>query len=71
MSDIGNVTVFNPPQTRIYTFPNKRIKIKNIIELVVRDSGTHRLKTQNNHLHIVPIGWVHIEIITPKKDWTI
>lgn len=71
MADIGNATVFNPPQSRIYTFPNKTVKIKNIVELVVRDSGTHRLKTSNGKLHIIPEGWVHIEITTPKKDWTV
>ena len=71
ISDIGNPVVFEYPQKRIYTYPKKKIKIRKITELVVRDSGTHRLKTKNGHLHILPSGWLHIEICTAKKDWTV
>lgn len=48
---------------RIYYFPNNAIVVLNeIIELTVSESGTHYLKTRDGKLHIIPIGWIHIEI---------
>jgi hypothetical protein len=55
---------------RIYYFPGgNKVQLKNVTELIVRDSGTHRLKTADNKLHIVPIGWIHIEI--DESEWTV
>lgn len=48
------------------------IVIENVIELIVRESGTHRLKTVvdgQTKLQIMPAGWLRIEI--EDKDWTI
>lgn len=57
---------------RAYDFgPFGKIELENVIELVVRDSGTHRLKTADGHLHIVPEGWIHIEIEDEIKEWTL
>ena len=63
MADIGNVTLFNPPEKkRVYYFPNDEyVVLKEVIELVVRPSGTHRLKTTDGKSHIIPTGWIHIE----------
>lgn len=48
---------------RIYYFPNNAIVVLNeIIELTVSESGTHYLKTRDGKLHIIPTGWIHIEI---------
>lgn len=55
---------------RVYNFPNgEKVELKNVIELVVRSSGTHRIKTNDNKLHIIPTGWIHIEI--DEKEWTV
>lgn len=55
---------------RVYFFPNdEKVILKNIVELVVRESGTHRIKTNDNKLHIIPSGWLHIEI--DETEWTI
>lgn len=57
-------------QDRIYTFPVGKVELKNVIELIIRPSGTHRLKTADKKLHIIPTGWIHIEINSPK-DWVV
>lgn len=56
---------------RVYHFPKgDRVVLRNVFELVVRPSGTHRLKTKDKKMHIVPTGWIHIEILSPK-DWVV
>lgn len=48
---------------RTYHFPDGQgIEFENIIELIVHDSGTHRLKTNDGRLHIVAPGWLAITI---------
>jgi hypothetical protein len=71
MSNIGITTKLEPKEnSRTYYFPDgSKVELKGIIELTVRDSGTHRLKTEDGKLHIIPTGWNHIEIET--TDWTI
>lgn len=70
MIDIGKAIKLTE-QTRTYYFPNnEQVKLMNVVELIVRDSGTHRLKTADNKLHIIPIGWLHIEI-EDKGEWTV
>lgn len=69
MADIGNVIKLNEKQ-RIYYFPGgDKVVLNDIIELVVRESGTHRIKTADNKLHIIPDTWIHIEI--NASDWTV
>lgn len=49
--------------SRTYTFPGgEKIVLKDVTHFLARDSGTHRLKTHDGRLHIVPAGWLHIEI---------
>lgn len=58
---------------RVYDYGLGKIAtLKNVVELVVKKSGDHRLKTADGKLHIVPPGWIHI-IITDneRKDWTV
>jgi len=62
-------------QTRTYYFSNnEKITLTNVFEVKVSASGTHRIKTKKPDgkilLHIIPTGWLHIEIDTPKQDWT-
>lgn len=48
---------------RVYTFPNnEKITINNVTHFLARPSGTHRLQTADGKLHIVPAGWLHVEI---------
>lgn len=56
-------------QKRIYTFPTNTVILNGVTELIVRPSGTHRLKTLDGKLHIIPTGWVHIEI--DSKEWKV
>lgn len=69
MSNIGSPIQLKESK-RTYFFPNnERVVLEQITELIVRDSGTHRLKTADNKLHIIPNGWLHIEI--DESDWTV
>lgn len=58
------LTELNPPeQSRAYTFPNGEVvRLHNVTHFLARASGTHRLKTADGILHIIPTGWLHIEI---------
>lgn len=59
--------------SRIYDFGlGKLVKLEKVVELIVRDSGNHRVKTADGKLHIISTGWIHIEITdNKKKDWTV
>lgn len=53
----------NPPEvSRTYDFGAWTVYLENVTHLLVRDSGTHRLRTADGNLHIIPTGWIHIEI---------
>jgi len=58
---------------RIYTFPNNNIIVlENVTELIVSESGNHRIKTKSDEeisLHIIPTGWIHLEI--KESEWTV
>ncbi len=55
--------------SRVYTFPGgDKITLKDVTHVAVRPSETHRLKTADGKLHIVPTGWLHVEI--GAEDWT-
>jgi hypothetical protein len=50
-------------KTRTYTFPGgEKIALTNVTHFLARDSGTHRLRTMDGMLHIVPVGWIHVAI---------
>lgn len=61
------LTKLNPEErSRTYTFPNgETVTLANVTHFLARESGTHRLQTADGKLHIVPVGWVHIEIDSP------
>ena len=58
---------------RRYTFPNDQfITINKPRALSVSDSGTHRITTEEpSRLHIIPPGWLHIEIESEVGKWEI
>lgn len=60
--------------TRIYTFAlGMRVVLENVVEVAATPSGMHRVKTRHNGkttLHIIPAGWIHIEIETPSGEWS-
>jgi hypothetical protein len=64
------VKLSSPEKVRYYTFPNgESVTLYNVVEFGARPSGSHRLKTKDGNLHIVPTGWIHIEIIA--DDWSL
>ena len=66
----GNATALEEKE-RTYKFPKGEfVHLQDIKELIVRPSGTHRLKTGDGRLHIVPKGWIQISIVSPK-DWAV
>jgi len=69
MENIGKGTKLNEKQ-RIYYFPGgDKVVLNEVIELLVRESGTHRIKTADKKLHIIPNNWIHIEI--DDSEWTV
>jgi len=69
MSTDGITTALNE-STRTYLFASRNIGFQNVTELIVRASGTHRLKTADGKLHVVQPGWLAITIEDEKKEWT-
>lgn len=57
-------------KSRKYTFPGGDIvELNEVTELAFGSSGTHRIKTADKKLHIIPKGWIHVEI--DEENWTI
>lgn len=57
-------------RSRTYTWPDEFVlTLSNVTHFQASDSGTHRLKTADGKLHIVPVGWRHIEI--DADGWTL
>ena len=71
MAGKPEMTELNPVEAkRTYTFPgDEKIVLENVTHFAMRPSGTHRLKTGDGKLHIIPFGWLHIEI--EADDWTL
>ena len=58
-------------QKRVYHFPGgETVILENVTELKVSASGNHRLKTADKKLHVIPTGWLHIEIYD-EAEWTV
>ena len=48
---------------RTYHFPGGDIVVLHgLVEIIVRESGSHRVKTADGKFHIIASGWIHIEI---------
>ena len=54
--------------SRTYHFPNGSVTIYGGCEINVSEDGTHRINTHNNKKHIIPTGWIHIELVA--DEWT-
>lgn len=69
MTNIGDVVKLKEKQRIYYFSGGEKVVLNEVIELIVRDSGTHRIKTADKKLHIIPTGWIHIEI--DESEWTV
>jgi len=57
---------------RVYDYGDGRtVTLRNVTELVVRKSGTHRITTADGKLHVIDKGWVAIHIDDSGKPWTV
>ena len=63
------ITLDPAETTRTYHFPNGEKVVLNDVTHFLNRPTNHRLKTYDGKLHIVPTGWIHIEI--EAADWTI
>ena len=57
--------------TRVYDFGDRQVRLDDVRELIIRDSGTHRVRTGDGQLHVISPGWLAIHIDDGGKDWTI
>ncbi len=56
-------------QNRKYTFLNgATIYLEGVVSINVSKSGTHRINTKDGKKHIIPTGWVHIEL--DADEWS-
>ncbi len=54
---------------RVYTFPNQEsVIVPQVRDLRISATGNHKLITEDGRLHLVPKGWLHIEI-NSDKGW--
>lgn len=54
---------------RIYFFEEgQTVVLEDTTELVINESGSHRVKTVDGSLHIIPNRWEHI--LVDGKEWT-
>jgi hypothetical protein len=54
---------------RTYTYPGgHKVILQNVTELIVSESGTHRLKADGG-LYIQPVGWISIHI--DAEGWVV
>lgn len=55
-----------PERKRTYFYPVDgyvyAIELENVVEVCVRPSGSHRLKTADGQFHILQPGWLHIKL---------
>lgn len=70
---IEMVKLSAPERSRTYVFAIKgggfvNVNLMNVVAVCVRPSGTHRLETANGRKHIVPPGWLRIEL--DVDEWT-
>lgn len=57
---------------RVYDFgAGRTVTLTDVRELIVRDSGTHRVTTADGRLHIIAPGWLAIHIDDHGRDWTV
>lgn len=57
---------------RTYVYPvGDFIEVVGVRELVVRPSGTHRLKVESGELIIMAPGWQAIVIEDESEEWTV
>lgn len=57
-------------QSRRYVFPNGEVvELWGVVGINVSKSGTHRINTKDGKKHIIPPGWLHIEMDI-DGDWT-
>tara|TARA_R110002051_G_scaffold60546_9_gene110942 strand:+ start:54563 stop:54805 length:243 start_codon:yes stop_codon:yes gene_type:complete len=65
----GEVTVLDET-LRTYKFPVGTVEIHDVVELIVRPSGTHRLRDAAGKLHVIRSNWIAIEIVDKSEQWT-
>lgn len=71
-NNIGKIiTIYPPERKRIYHFPNGDRILNNVCELIIKPSGIHNLKTVDGKYHIIPTGWIEIEIELDIDGWTL
>jgi hypothetical protein len=50
-------------RSRTYHFAEgKSLTVHNVVEVCVKSSGTHRLRTEDGRLWVIPAVWLGIEL---------
>ncbi|AEO93481.1 gp222 [Bacillus phage G] len=72
MDNVTPIKLNEKKRTYKYVRDGKIVEVilENVIELIVRESGSHKIKTSDGKLHYLPSDYIHIEIEDDKKEWT-
>jgi hypothetical protein len=63
------VLEFNPPESRVYNFPNgEKVCLYDIVRIIISESGLHYVEHIDSYSHeidkiIVNSGWISIEVV--------
>jgi len=71
MAEIEGTTTTLKERQRRYIFADREIVLDEVIELTVRPSGSHRVKTSDGRLHVIATNWLAITITDESHDWTV
>lgn len=71
MAELDGTTTHLNETSRTYRFGGADITFNNVVELTIKPSGSHRLKTADGQLHIVRGTWLAISIVDETADWTV
>lgn len=56
--------------SRVYQYSNREVPLKDVRELIVSNSGNHRITTTDGILPVIAPGWLAIHI-DDGKPWTV
>jgi hypothetical protein len=58
--------------SRTYIFPIGQVTLENVIEVIIRPSGSHRVRTADGKLTVVSASFLAITIVDETtKGWTV
>lgn len=70
--------MYSNEKQRVYYYPSLNnqqeivllpVTLRNILSFSVNEFGVHRIKTKDERIHLLPTGWLHLEIEEPVLQY--